>query len=68
LLSRDRNLFCVLIGNDYDKMLHLPNICLFIFSSCAPVYIFDQLVVAFFFIIQINIKLKEDDNKQLKDP
>ena len=32
VLSRDRNLFRVLIENDYDKMLYLPNIRLFIFS------------------------------------
>ena len=32
LLSKDRNLFRVLIGNDYDKILYLSNICLFIFS------------------------------------
>jgi hypothetical protein len=43
-LSRDRNLFCVLIGNVY-KMV--PNISLLIFFACAPVYIFDQVVVAF---------------------
>jgi hypothetical protein len=32
LLSRDQNLFRVLIGNDYGKILYLPNIRLFIFS------------------------------------
>jgi hypothetical protein len=47
VLSRDQNLFHILIGNDYNKMLCLPNIHFFIFFSCAPVYIFDQLVVAF---------------------
>jgi hypothetical protein len=53
VLSRDQNLFHVLIGNDYDKMLYLTNISIFsFFFSCAPIYISNKLVVAFlvFFI------------------
>jgi hypothetical protein len=46
LLSRDRNLFCVLIENDSDKML-LTLYPSFHFFSYAPVYISDELVVAF---------------------
>jgi hypothetical protein len=46
LLSKDHNLLCVLKKMIMTKY-YLPHIRLFIFFSCEPIYISDELVVAF---------------------